>query len=261
MNLQEYKLKRLEERKNLERSYAKQRNYCLQCLRPKNACFCLHIKPFQTNFEFCLLMHPKEARKERLGTGRLAHLILKNSRIIVGEHFDDNQEVLKIIGDPNYQSLLLYPGRDSCNLSTEKSDKIKSHFSSDKKTIIFILDGTWPCAKSMMRESKILHSLPRISFNSNITSRFDIKHQPAKYCLSTIESIYVVLQELEKHELEKVGDKKENLILLLDKLVEFQIKCACDPSLNHYRRGSRPYKKPSERKDSKKWESRKICFD
>ena len=40
------------------------------------------MTPFETKTQFVILMHPREARKEKTGTGRLAHAILKNSEII-----------------------------------------------------------------------------------------------------------------------------------------------------------------------------------
>lgn len=257
MNLNEY-LKQKQQRKDQEELNIRRRDYCLQCFRPQKACFCQYLIPFETNIEFCLLMHPMEARKERLGTGRLTHLGLKNSRIIVDINFDQNQEVQKIINSNEYFSILLYPGVDSLNLSDDKATFPNIE---NKKIIIFILDGTWPCAKSMMRDSLTLHNLPRMSFDISHRSAFHIKHQPADYCLSTIESVYLLIGELQKRGLEKSGNQKENLLKVFEKLVEFQIKCARDPSLNNYNRTSRPYKSPSQRVNSKKWSYRRICYE
>lgn len=261
MRIEDYQKRKMSEAQKLAAADARKRFVCLDCLRPPVACLCKHIKAFATNIHFCILMHPKEARKQKVGTGRLTHLILKNSQIIVDENFDDNPHVQKILNGDEYEPYLLYPGKNSTNLTT---DKFQFKEPTKKKPLIFILDGTWPCAKSMMRESRCLHHLPRLSFSHESTSRFVIKHQPAKYCLSTIESVYVLLSHLEALSLEETENKKENLLELLEQLVKFQIKCASDPNLNHYRRDrdcSRPYKDPSERVNSKKWESRLICFE
>ena len=62
-------------------------------------------------------MHPMEFKKEKVGTGRFSHLILKNSEIIVGIEFDQNNEFLKALKDTRYDSYLLYPGDQSLVIS------------------------------------------------------------------------------------------------------------------------------------------------
>src|SRR5690606_29197508 len=156
------------------------------CRRPEVACFCDELISFDTNARFIILMHPKEAKKERLGTGRLSHLLLKNSEIIVGENFDHNKGVQEILCDQKNECLVRYHGPLAHNIS-ESSLQIK------KRLVIFVIDGTWPCAKSMMRDSKTLHYVPKLSFTPEKESLFQIKQQPAKECLSTIESFYYLL--------------------------------------------------------------------
>lgn len=227
---------------------------CTKCHRSIKACFCTSIEPFPTNTEFRILMHPKEARKQKVGTGRMASLCLKNCKIIIGAHFQNNLEVNNLINSPDFHTVILYPGETSHNISQGPID-----FDSKKKLLVFIIDGTWPCAKSMMRDSKNLHHLPRISFETNETSQFKIKHQPAKYCLSTIESIFHLLNGLDKWKLENLDGKQNILPKVLANIVDFQIKCSTDPAMKGYRRGS--FSDPSQRKESVKWLDRKICFD
>lgn len=234
------------------------RERCLQCFRPPSTCFCHILKPFSTNFEFCILMHPKEAKITHMGTGRMTNVALRNCRIIVGENFDDNHQVQKIIHSEKYFPMMLYPGNNAINVS---SDKLSTDLFQGKKPLVFILDGTWPCAKSMMRDSKTLHSLLRISFDSRLESKFAIRQQPAKYCLSTIESVYQVLSALELQGLECLGEKKEVLPLALESLVDFQIKCSQNPNLESRKGRTKAYKDPSQRKVSKKHLVRKICFE
>ncbi len=227
---------------------------CLRCFRSIKACFCESIEPFFTQTEFKILMHPMEAKRQRVGTGRIANLILKNSQIIIGTDFTTDPEVNEIINSPKYHTMLLYPGKNSLNI-TETPIQIDKN----KKLMIFIIDGTWPCAKTMMRDSLNLQKLPRISFKTDNISLFKIKQQPATYCLSTIESIYYLLNGLEKWGNENLQGKQEILPSSLQKIVDFQIKCINDPTLNSYRKGH--FIEPSTRKPSVKWEYRKICFE
>lgn len=227
---------------------------CLNCFRSTKSCFCQSIISFPTNSEFIILLHPKEAKKQRVGTGRISNLFLKESKIIIGEEFSDNSQVNNLLKSPVYFPVMLYPGEKSHDIS-----QYPISLPMDKKLLIFILDGTWPCAKSMMRRSLNLQKLPRISFKITQLSRFVIKQQPAKYCLSTIESIYYLLTELEKCGLENLNNKHLALLTALDQMVNFQLKCINDPNLIGYRR--QPTGSTRIKKESKKWIHRRICFE
>lgn len=194
-------------------------------------------------------MHPKEFKKVSIGTGRLTHLFLKNSKIIIGEKFDDNNLVNNYI--ENYNCHLLYPGENATNLSSHS-------LTTTKKNLIFILDGTWPCAKSMLRDSPNLHHLPRVSFSSQQPSLFSIKHQPDQYCLSTIESTKIIIDKLIERGHECAKLKTEGMTNILEKIVKFQIDCANNPELSRYRPGK--FKSTQQKKQSKKWQKRSILF-
>ena len=232
------------------------RELCLKCLKSTKACLCSFIKPFETNSTFCILMHPMEAYKEKVGTGRATHLFLKNSKLLIGVNFNDNKNFIKLVNDESYFPLILYPGENAINLSSKNSADLA--VLKDKKLLIIVIDGTWPCAKKIMRESTILHSLPRLSFNNDNESNFSIKHQPDKYCLSTIESVHKVINLLATHEIEKPSPNYHDLLKYLDEMVAFQIRCAQDPSKNFYR--NKNFTKPIQRERAKKWDKRNILF-
>jgi DTW domain-containing protein YfiP len=259
VNLEEYKRKRTLEKAQRDEDDNQKRELCLRCMRPQKVCLCRNIDPISTYLEFRLLMHPKEYKRRGIGTGRLTDLALEKCKIIVGEEFDNNKEVQRTIDSEEYSAMMLYPGKDSVNLSQSSLPEFMTPMAGTP--LVFILDGTWPCAKSMVRRSKSLQELPRISFDSSHTSEFTIKHQPAKYCLSTIESVHQLLQVLEAKGLESLGKDKNILLRILQDLVEFQKSCALDSSLSHYRGRSKGYKDPSSRKRSKKWKNRYVCFE
>ncbi|WP_262888063.1 tRNA-uridine aminocarboxypropyltransferase [Cellulophaga sp. Z1A5H] len=197
---------------------------CYKCMMPSSSCICKHISPFQTKTRFIILMHPKEYKKEKNGTGRMTKLQLENSEIIVGVDFTNNKRVNEILAKEKSCSYLLYPGEDNFNLSIRKSSEIVS-FMSDKPHI-FILDGTWPCARKMLKLSKNLQQLKRVSFDNTIKSKFIIKQQPASLCLSTIESVYTVLNLLKKGDFEQC--ETEGFLIPFEKMIEYQIECMLD---------------------------------
>lgn len=229
-------------------------NLCLICRRRLRTCVCSHLKPFDTQTRFIILMHPMEFKKEKVGTGRFSHLILKNSQIIVDISFDQNVEFLKALHDPNYESFVLYPGDETINISEpEAAQKLQG-----KKKQFIVIDGTWPCAKKMMKLTKSLHPVPRVSFDSNRISEFKVKHQPLPGCLSTVESLHQVLLDLNRIGLEKTLGQEENLMDVFRETVKQQMDLAADPERQGYRK--KPFSVPTERKISKKWQSRLLFF-
>lgn len=230
MNKSDYLLKKAEMLHSLKQKSEAIRPICLECFRPSRACFCSVITPFSTQVHFRILMHPMEAKRNQVGTGRMTNRALENCRIITSEGFEKNKEVNEIINNPKNEVLLLYPSQDALNISHQKLivDETKTLY-------IFILDSTWACSKKMLRLSPNLRKLPKISFEPNYLSRFAIKRQPKEYCLSTIESVYRVIQELKKQDIEKLGHELETLPEVLEKMVNFHLACAKETDNKQYR--------------------------
>ncbi len=176
-------------------------------------------------------MHPKEYKKEKNGTGHMTGLQLENSEIIVGVDFTDNKRVNEILEKQRSSSFLLYPGKDNFNLSTRESSETNSLLGSNPN--IFILDGTWPCARKMLKLSTNLQTLKRVSFDNTIESKFIIKQQPASLCLGTIESVYTVLNLLKKAAIEQSDTK--DFLLPFQKMIEYQVECIINPNNKKYR--------------------------
>lgn len=222
---------------------------CYTCMKPSSACICKHIRPIQTKTRFIILMHPKEYKKEKNGTGHMTKLQLENSEIIVGVDFTNNNRVNEILTNKESCSFLLYPSKDNFNLSIRKSSEINSFMGDNPH--IFILDGTWPCARKMLKQSKNLQKLKRISFDNKIKSKFIIKQQPEPLCLSTIESVFTVLNLLKKGAEEC---DTTDFLIPFEKMIEYQLECIVNPNNKSYRPGTKKeilpknmYKKKGER--------------
>jgi len=188
-------------------------------MRPTSTCICRHIRPFYTKTRFVILMHPREYRKERVGTGRMTKLQLENSEIIVGVDFTNSKRVNEILTNKNNSSFLLYPGNKNFNLSIKNSSEIDSFMGVNPH--IFLLDGTWSCARKMLKLSKNLQKLKRVSFDNKIKSKFIIKQQPESLCLSTIESVFTVLNLLKDVDLEQCDT--EEFLIPFEKMIAYQI--------------------------------------
>ncbi len=200
-------------------------------MRPSSTCICKLISPLKTKTRFIILMHPKEYRKQKNGTGHMTKLQLENSEIIVGVDFTNNSRVNEILAKENCSSFLLYPGKDSFNLSTSKSSEVSSFMGNNPN--IFILDGTWPCARKMLKLSENLQKLNRVSFDNKIESKFIIKQQPESLCLSTIESVYTVINLLKEGGLEHCETK--SFLIPFEKMIAYQLDYMLNPNSENYR--------------------------
>ena len=106
------------------------REKCYNCYRPMSSCMCKYIKPIDTNTRFIIIMHPKEFKKTKNGTGRFTNQSLKNSKIYIGIDFNKNYEINNIINDDNNNCFVLYPHKYSIKLNHQSIQK-------EKKTIIY----------------------------------------------------------------------------------------------------------------------------
>ncbi|MBC7369847.1 MAG: DTW domain-containing protein, partial [Undibacterium sp.] len=91
---------------------------CYRCFWPQALCWCASITPMPTRTRFVFLMHPKEFKHEKAGTGRLTHLCLADSEIHMGLNFDTHEAVQELIADPANFPVLVYPGPTARNLTT-----------------------------------------------------------------------------------------------------------------------------------------------
>ena len=166
-------------------------------------------------------MHPKEAYKQKTGTGRLASLSLLDSEIIIDKSFDRNKRTRELIEDPSFFPMMLYPGRDAQFAETFDFTALGSN----KKLLVFLVDATWRIARQMIYRSPSLQRLPKLSFSREYRSAFEIKTQPADYCLSTIETSYYLIKELQKSGICHPEADPEGLMRVFQKMVCFQQEC------------------------------------
>ena len=219
---------------------------CYKCFWPETLCWCASLRPMATRTRFVFLMHPKEFKEEKAGTGRLTHLCLPHSEIHMGTGFDGDESVQALINDQGNYPVLLYPGKDALNLSTATELQVSGFRSqvSQRQLLVFLLDATWSGARKMLRLSPSLQRLPRIMFTPSAPSRYVIKRQPVEGCLSTLEAVHELLAVLERTGLDRYEDPAQ-LLGVFQRMQDIQIKCAADPSRGGYRR--RPYSAPAER--------------
>ncbi len=181
---------------------------------------CEYITPIETKTRFIILMHTKEFKKTKNGTGHFTNLSLHNCEVYVGVDFSEHKTINQIIHDPENSCYVLYPHEKSINLNDKKIGCEK------KQTVVFLIDATWPCSKAMLTKSPNIDALQKISFTHEEVSGFTFKQQPKEYCLSTMESTLSLLRLLHSQQLEDLeAEKLDNFLLPFKKMVNYQLSC------------------------------------
>lgn len=228
MNIEQYRNKKIAF-ENQKKTY---RTICGDCSQPEFSCFCEHVKKFDAKINFVILIHPIEASR-RIATGRMSHLCLKDSYLIKGQDYTNNNTVNELLSDPEFESVILYPGINSKNISHISETEKKNLFNPQKKLRVFVIDGTWATAKKMVRQSVNLHSLPRICFSSDKPSTFRVRKQPRAGCFSTIEAIHHTIELLgEQNNFDLKSRQHDNLLHVFDSMVETQLRFIAEANLN-----------------------------
>ena len=220
---------------------------CYRCFWLKAHCWCGSIVPMATRTKIVFLMHPKEWKQEKAATGRLTHLCLADSELHCGIEFDAHEAVQDLIRDPANFPVLLYSGREALNLSPTGPASPLPAFTArlaQRRLVVFLLDATWALGRKMLRLSPSLQRLPRVMFTPSAPSRYVIKQQPHPGCLSTLEATHELLGALACAGLDRYPLPAQ-LPALFDRMQDFQLRCAADPTRGGYRRAA--YKNPAER--------------
>ncbi len=184
-------------------------NSCAACYKEPALCLCADVKPAATRLHVLFLQHPQEPDKT-LGSARLAHSILKNSTLRVGLSWPN---LAKALGRPaeNAKWGVLYLGGRSQEKRPEgyqaprlaikaKSEKIFAAVQMGKHgglEGIVVLDGTWSQAKTLWWRNAWLLKLNRLVITPPRKSMYgDLRREPRRECLSTIESVAEALEVL-----------------------------------------------------------------
>ena len=166
------------------------RQVCSTCKRPPSVCYCSALVQVANRIKVLIIQHPLE-QKHPFNTGRMAHLCLTNSNLIVAEHLSDEQldNILSVSSALLYPSLNWLPEVEQLNNDVEKLDS--------KLEQLIVIDSNWSKSKKMLHIHPRLQALPRLSLQSHEKSNYQIRKSTMSESLSTIESITQALTQLE----------------------------------------------------------------
>ena len=170
-------------------------------------------------------MHPKEFRRQRTGTGYLAHNCLKDSEVLVGLDFENNKRLCELLNDKAYYPMLMYPDLNALNTKKEGFVQLfkNEQGAAGRIPLIIILDATWFCSKKMIEHNPFLLQLPKLSFSGSYRSIFTFKREPSEECVSTIECCYYIIKEFQEAGLVDRSINPEPLMKVFKEMIKLQL--------------------------------------
>lgn len=176
---------------------------CQQCQKISELCVCKDIHPQKTRLHVLILQHPQEPDHE-IGSARLTHLALTNSTLKIGLSWRNLSAALNKSVDPSRWAVL-YLGsgikgevmtRQPLTFVSRKSIPLKKNPPIDG---FIVLDGTWSQAKTLWWRNAWLLKLHRIILTPQHKSLYkNLRKEPRRECLSTIEAVAEVLSALDE---------------------------------------------------------------
>ncbi len=181
---------------------------CERCQKSQELCVCAAIVPQNTKLQILILQHPQEPDHE-IGSARLTQLALPKATLKVGLSWPNLAAALGKPAANSAQWAVLYLGS---GVKGANPQDIKSlQFVSQKGTPadrppqlegIVVLDGSWSQAKTLWWRNAWLLKLRRAVLTPQHKSLYkELRKEPRRECLSTIEAVAEVLEQL--------GEKKE----------------------------------------------------
>jgi tRNA-uridine aminocarboxypropyltransferase len=192
---------------------------CRGCGRALVTCVCDRITVLPTRTRILLLQHPRE-RRVAIGTARMAHLALPNSRLRVGVDFTDDPEVRAVLAGTS-ATYVLFPGAGAAPVG-----QLPRH----RAITLIVVDGTWWQARKLLKLNPAIAALPRVAFRPRKPSAYVIRREPADSCVSTIEALAEALTVLEPE-----GGRFARLLDPFQAMVERQQRFAAEVGARRHR--------------------------
>lgn len=151
---------------------------------------------------------------------------LVDSEIIVGIDFTQNKRLNQLLSDSAYFPVVLYPDDEAFTAQSSQLKEVLEPVAGGekRKLLVIVVDATWFFAKKMLRLSPNVRNLPKLSFQQLYTSEFTFKRQPAEGCVSTIESCYHLIREMQAATLVSAQIDATPLMSVFRRMVDFQLE-------------------------------------
>jgi len=182
---------------------------CPNCEKPTNLCVCKALSPIDNRIFVLILRHPQE-QDRKLGTAKILTLQLKNSLLKTGLSWRNLSKALGREVDPKKWGVLFLgsaktseplPPRVLTVVDKKGApSRVQDKFISALEGII-LLDGNWSQAKALWWRNAWLLKCHRLVLQPPRASLYgNLRKEPRKESVSTIEAAAYVLADLDKDE-------------------------------------------------------------
>ena len=194
---------------------------CSHCFKPEGVCFCPDIEVNKSTIEIVILQHPSEARNPE-STARLGSIAWQGAQHFVGLSWPSLSKLLGETVNSQEWAVVYLGGKKDGRELTKHGNKLVSRGGEEKelrklKGLIFI-DGNWRQSKTLWWRNPWLGRLSRLVLSPEAPSQYsELRRQPRKECLSTVEAIGQALslvgkQEAPRERMEKILQKHLTLV-------------------------------------------------
>lgn len=167
----------------------------------------------------------------------------------MGIDFSKDERLQTLLTDGRYLPLLLYPGENAITAATlagalasggaftgasssagtsASASGGAASAGATKIPLVIVIDATWFCARKVIEHSQFLLELPRISFAGDYRSIFTFKREPRPEYISTIESCYYLIREMQDANLVAPQINAEPLMTAFKEMVRQQLQAEND---------------------------------
>lgn len=189
-------------------------------------CWCDALRPFAIGFELALLVHPKESRVA-IGTARLVHRAIAGSHHLVGDAFERDARLDRLLDRPDLFPTLLFPSPAAFDLTHAAPVAARAFFPSSRRPLVIVADGTWTTAKKLLRQSPRLLDLPALRLSPATPARYGaLRKEPRPECWSTLESVHHVIDRLDALGVAAAPPERahDHLLALLEGVIARQLE-------------------------------------
>lgn len=182
-------------------------NLCSTCRKPSELCVCGLVKKFSSTIKVLILQHPQEP-DHLIGSAWLTAECLENAQLKIGLSWPNLAKCLGESANPSRWGVLYLgsgpkgtpPKNVPLYCVNKKGVPLDAELNESRLQSlegIIILDGTWSQAKSLWWRNAWLLKLQRLILSPKGSSLYrELRKEPRKECLSTLESVAEVLQAL-----------------------------------------------------------------
>ncbi len=185
---------------------------CPHCQRPVQVCWCSALpQPAIANHWPVHILQHRQEQSHPLNSARIAVLGLGQCELHTVTDVPVETTLPAAVLAALASALLIYPGPHSCDVAQLDPAGVTTR-------PLLLLDASWRKSRRLLLSSPWLQSLPAISVDLQVPSRYRIRREPAANYCSSLEAVCAVLAQLERNQ-----QKYQPLLATMDHMIDLQI--------------------------------------